>query len=57
LDFRRSGQPGMARATPDFVVNWLLDSVRWTWLTMTFVAFVACECAAVYYLYKFLGWL
>jgi hypothetical protein len=48
---------GMALAKPDFAVNWLFDSVRWTWLIMTFVAFVVCECAAVYYLYRFLGWL
>jgi hypothetical protein len=42
---------------PVLAVNWLIESVRWTWLTLTFFAFVAAECLTVYYLYKFLGWL
>ena len=39
------------------IVNWLIDSIRWTWLTISFLAFIAAECLAVYYLYKFLGWM
>jgi hypothetical protein len=37
-------------------VNWIVESVRWTWLTLSFLAFIAAECAVVYYLYKALGW-
>ena len=25
-------------------MNWLIDSIRWTWLTVSFIAFVAAEC-------------
>lgn len=38
-------------------MNWIVESLRWTWLTLTFVAFVAFECVAIYYVYRFLGWL
>jgi hypothetical protein len=37
-------------------VNWMIDTARWTWLTLTFLAFIAIECVAIYYLYKLLGW-
>ena len=48
---------GTPRAIPRIAVNWLIDSIRWTWLTISFIAFVAAECLAVFYLYKFLGWM
>jgi hypothetical protein len=38
-------------------VNWLIDSIRWTWLTISAVTFIAAEFLAVFYLYKFLGWM
>lgn len=38
-------------------VNWLIDSIRWTWLTISSVAFITAEVLAVFYLYKFLGWM
>lgn len=38
-------------------VNWLIDSIRWTWLTISAVTFITAEVLAVFYLYKFLGWM
>ena len=33
-------------------VNWLIESVRWTWLTVTFLMFIAAECAATISVYQ-----
>ena len=49
--------PGTPVATEGFAVNWLLENCRWGWMMLTTVMFVAAECAAVYYLYKLLGWM
>ncbi len=54
---RARGGGGTPFALMDPAVNWLLDAARWTWLTLTFLIFVAIECVAIYYLYEFLGWL
>jgi len=47
----------MADAILKLAVNWLIDTIRWTWLTLTFLAFIAIECLGIYYLYRFLGWI
>ena len=49
--------PGTPTAMYLITVNWLIDSIRWTWLTISSVAFITAEVLAVFYLYKFLGWM
>jgi hypothetical protein len=47
----------MRAAMSLITVNWFIDSIRWTWLTISSVAFITAEVLAVFYLYKFLGWM
>ena len=41
----------------EVAMNQIIEWARWTWLVSTFLAFVVAECAGLYYLYRFLGWI